>query len=72
MWTYSLQNMGLSNRAFHGWTSVARPPTRVKPVGWFIHPLTAMTNSDPATPAIAMGMPHRKWSLGGIRSHPYA
>jgi hypothetical protein len=72
MWTYSLQNIGLSNRAFHGCTSAARPSTRVNPVGWFIHPLTEMTNSEPATPAIAMGNPHRKCSRGLILSQPYA
>jgi hypothetical protein len=33
MCVYSLQNIGLSNSARHGWTSVARPSTSVKPVG---------------------------------------
>jgi hypothetical protein len=72
MWMYSLQNIGLAKSADHGRTLVARPLTSVNPVGWFIQPLTAMTNSDPATPAIAMGIPDRKWSRGESRSHPYA
>jgi hypothetical protein len=70
MWMYSLQNIGLSNSACHGCTSVALPSTRVNPVGWFIHPLTAMTNSDPATPATATGIPVRKCTRGGSRSQP--
>jgi hypothetical protein len=70
MCTYSLQNIGLSNSAFQGCTSVARPSTSVKPVGWFIHPFTAMTNSDPATPATAIGIPDRKCARGGSRSQP--
>jgi hypothetical protein len=70
MCTYSLQNIGLSNSACHGCTSVARPFTSVNPVGWFIHPLTEMTNSDPAIPASAMGMPHRKCVRGFSRSQP--
>ena len=70
MWMYSLQNIGLANSADHGCTSAAFPSTRVNPVGWFIQPLTAMTNSDPATPATAMGIPDRKWSRGFSRSHP--
>ena len=72
MCTYSLQNSGLANRACHGWTLTARPSFSVKPVGWFIHPLTAMTNSEPATPATAIGMPDRKCHVAGILSHPYA
>jgi hypothetical protein len=70
MWMYSLQNIGLANSADHGCTSVARPSTSVNPVGWFIQPLTEMTKSDPATPAIAIGIPDRKWSRGARRSHP--
>ncbi|MCL2585871.1 MAG: hypothetical protein FWE35_25845 [Streptosporangiales bacterium] len=70
MWTYSLANIGLSNRAFHGCTSAARPSTSVNPVGWFIHALTAITKKDPATPATAMGMPHRKWIRGDSLSQP--
>ena len=72
MCTYSLQNIGLANSACHGCTSVARPPASVNPVGWFIHPLTEMTNSEPATPAIATGKPDRKWARGPSRSQPYA
>ena len=72
MCTYSLQNIGLANSADHGCTSVARPSTSVNPVGWFIHPFTAMTNSDPATPAIATGIPLAKCSRGERRSQPYA
>jgi hypothetical protein len=72
MCTYSLQNSGLANSADHGCTSAARPSTSVNPVGWFIQPFTAMTNSDPATPAIAMGNPLAKCSRGESRSHPYA
>ena len=67
---YSLQNIGLSNNARHGCTSTARPPCRVNPVGWFIQLLTAMTKNDPATPAIAIGIPHRKCVRGRSRSHP--
>jgi hypothetical protein len=70
MCTYSDQNIGLSNSAFHGCTSAALPSTSVNPVGWFIHAFTAMTKNDPATPAIAIGMPHRKCSRSGSRSHP--
>jgi hypothetical protein len=70
MCAYSLQNIGLSNSARHGWTSVARPSTSVNPVGWFIQPLTAMTKNEPATPAIAIGTPHQKCSHGRSRSHP--
>ena len=33
MCVYSLQNIGLSNSACHGCTSVARPFTSVNPVG---------------------------------------
>ena len=72
MWMYSLQNIGLANSADHGCTSVALPLTSVNPVGWFIHPFTAMTKSDPATPATATGIPDRKCARGGSRSHPYA
>jgi hypothetical protein len=72
MCTYSAQNTGLANSAAHGCTSVARPSTSVNPVGLFIHPFTAMTNSDPATPAIAMGIPHAKCARGESRSQPYA
>ena len=60
MCTYSLQNIGLANSACHGCTSTARPLRRVNPLGWFIHPLTEMTNNEPATPATATGMPVRK------------
>ena len=67
---YSLQNIGLSNSARHGFTSVARSFTSVNPVGWFIHPFTAMTKNDPATPAIAIGAPHQKCAHGRSRSHP--
>jgi hypothetical protein len=67
---YSLANIGLANRARHGCTFAACPFTRVNPVGWFIHALTAMTKKDPATPAIATGMPHRKCSRGDSRSQP--
>jgi hypothetical protein len=70
MWMYSLQNSGLSNSAFHGCTSTARPFCRANPVGWFIQPLTAMTNSEPATPATAIGIPHRKCVHGLSRSQP--
>lgn len=70
MCTYSLQNIGLSNSAFHGCTSAARPLTSVNPVGWFIHALTAMTKKDPATPATATGMPQRKWTRGDSLSQP--
>jgi hypothetical protein len=72
MWMYSLQNSGLSNSAFHGCTSTARPFCSVNPVGWFIQPLTEMTNSEPATPAIAIGMPLAKCVHGLSRSQPYA
>ena len=72
MCTYSLQNIGLANSACHGWTSTARPPDSVNPDGWFIHALTEMTKNDPATPAIATGMPLAKCTRGGSRSHPYA
>ena len=70
MWMYSLQNIGLANSADHGCTSVALPLTRVNPVGWFIHPFTEMTKSDPATPASATGIPDRKCARGESRSHP--
>jgi hypothetical protein len=70
MWTYSLQNIGLANSADHGRTSVALPSTRVNPEGWFIHPFTEMTNSDPATPATATGIPERKCARAGSRSQP--
>jgi hypothetical protein len=70
MCVYSLQNIGLSNSACHGWTSAARPSTSVNPVGWFIHPLTAMTKNDPATPATAIGIPQQKWAHGRSRSQP--
>jgi hypothetical protein len=70
MWMYSLQNIGLANSADHGCTSVARPSTSVNPVGWFIQPLTEMTNSDPATPASAMGIPDSRCSRGESRSQP--
>jgi hypothetical protein len=70
MWTYSLQNIGLANSADHGRTSAARPFTRVNPDGWFIHPFTEMTNSEPATPATATGIPERKCARAGSRSQP--
>jgi hypothetical protein len=70
MCVYSLQNIGLSNSANQGCTSVARPSTSVNPVGWFIHPLTAMTKNEPATPATAIGIPQQKWAHGRSRSHP--
>ena len=70
MCTYSLQNMGLANSAAHGCTSAALPFTSVNPVGWFIHPFTEMTNSEPATPATATGIPERKCARGDSRSHP--
>jgi len=70
MCAYSDQNIGLSNSACHGCTSAARPFTSVNPVGWFIHPLTAMTKNDPATPAIAIGTPHQKCAHGRSRSQP--
>jgi len=70
MCTYSDQNSGLANSADHGCTSTARPSASSKPLGWFIQPLTAMTNSDPATPASATGMPHRKCARAGSRSQP--
>ena len=72
MWTYSLANIGLSNSARHGWTFAAWPFTSVKPDGWFIQALTAMTKKDPATPATATGIPARKCARGASRSHPYA
>ncbi len=70
MCTYSDQNIGLANSACQGCTSTARPPRRVNPDGWFIQPLTAMTNSEPATPATATGMPDRKCARGFSRSQP--
>ncbi len=70
MWTYSLQNSGLPNRACHGCTSTARPSRTVKPDGWFIQPLTEMTNSEPATPATATGIPQVKCRRGDSRSQP--
>jgi hypothetical protein len=72
MCTYSLQNIGLANSACQGCTSTARPSCSVNPVGWFIQPLTEITNSEPATPAIAIGIPDRKCVLGPSRSQPYA
>ena len=72
MCTYSLQNIGLANSACQGCTSTARPSRSANPVGWFIQPLTEMTNSDPATPATAIGMPARKCARGRSRSQPYA
>jgi hypothetical protein len=70
MWMYSLQNIGLANSACHGCTSVALPSTSVNPDGWFIQPLTEITNSEPATPATATGIPERKCARGPSRSHP--
>jgi hypothetical protein len=70
MCVYSLQNIGLSNSARQGWTSTARPPESVKPEGWFIQALTAMTKKEPATPATATGMPERKCARGERRSQP--
>jgi hypothetical protein len=70
MWTYSLKNIGLANRARQGCTSTARPSRKAKPEGWFIQALTEITKNDPATPAIATGMPQAKWKRGESRSQP--
>jgi hypothetical protein len=71
MWTYSLKNMGLPNRACHGCTSTARPSRRVKPDGWFIHALTEITISDPVKPVITIGMPLSMWTRGDSLPQPY-
>ena len=50
MWTSSCQKYGLANSARHGSTATTRPAAIAKPVGWFIHALTAMTMNEPVNP----------------------
>ena len=38
--------------------------------GWFIQPLTAITISEPAMPAITIGMPASRCRRGDMRSQP--
>ena len=71
MCAYSLQKNGLPNSACQGWASTARPSRSVNPLGWFIQALTEITNIEPVTPAIAIGIPASRCSLGLIRSQPY-
>lgn len=68
MWTNSCQKNELAKSADHGCTSTALPFSSLNPVGWFIQPLTEITKSDPATPAMAIGIPESRCSRGGIRS----
>ena len=70
MWMSSCQRNELPNSADHGCTSTATPFSIRKPPGLFIQAFTAITNVDPATPAIAMGMPLRKCARGDSRSQP--
>jgi hypothetical protein len=42
----------------------------VKPVGWFIQPLTAITVIEPVKPAIAAGTPAHRCARGESRSQP--
>ena len=70
MWTSSCQKYGLANSAWNGCTSTTRPSRSVKPLGWFIHPLTEITISEPVNPAIATGHPVAKCARAESRSQP--
>ena len=48
-----------------------RPPLAVKPPGWFIHELTAITDIAPKMPLTAIGTPVHQWAQPGSRRQPY-
>ena len=48
-----------------------RPPLAVKPPGWFIHELTAITDIAPKMPLTAIGTPVQKCAQPGRRRQPY-
>ena len=55
----------------HGSTEVIRPPLVVKPPGWFIHELTAITDIAPKMPLTAIGTPVHQCAQPGRRRQPY-
>ncbi len=69
MWISSCHMFSLSS-AFHGCGSTTCPPTILKPVGWFIQPLTAITLNEPANPLSTTGTPVQKCPFGDSRSQP--
>ena len=69
MWTNSCHMLALKS-ASSGLTSTTSPFSIRKPVGSFIQPLTEITKNEPVMPAITIGMPARKCTLGGRRSQP--
>ena len=68
MWISSCQKNELANSAEKGWTSTTLPSRSAKPPGWFIQPLTEMTNSEPAKPAMTTGIPDSRCIRGESRS----
>ena len=69
MCTSSCQKYELPKSADQGWTSTALPFTSLKPLGWFIQPLTAITISEPVRPVITTTTPHARCLRGEMRSH---
>ena len=57
-------------RASNGRGFTTRPPTRSKPSGLFIQPLTAITLKEPVKPEMTTGTPDRKCARGDSRSQP--
>jgi hypothetical protein len=70
MWISSCQKYALPNSASNGSTSTARPASSRKPDGWFIHPLTVITISEPLKPAITTGIAASMCARGDRRFQP--
>ena len=47
------------------------PSRSVKPPGWFIHALTAITDIAPRIPLTAMGTPDHQCAQPGSRRQPH-
>ena len=71
MCTSSCQKNRFPNSACQGWIAVTTPARSVKPVGWFIQPLTAITIAEPVMPVSATTQPQAMCARCEIRSQPY-
>ena len=69
MWISSCHRLEL-NIAVQGAGSTTSPSRTSKPRGWFIQPLTAITQNEPMKPETTTGIPVRKCVRGGSRSQP--
>ena len=71
MWISSCHRYEFANSAFHGCTSTTLPSDcSLKPLGWFIQALTAITIHEPVKPVSTIGIPVRRCSRGDRRPQP--